>query len=79
MAYDPILDSDLVMMEARNLFKDNIAYIGFTRTLYFRQYMYEFIEHMAPHLTTELIQQAQATKNNEAVLKLIEGIELPLR
>jgi len=79
MAYDPNLDSDLVMMEARNLFEDDIAYIGFTRTLYFRQYMYDFIEHLAPHLTTELIQMAQATKNNDAVTKLMDGIELPLR
>ena len=79
MAYDPKLDSDLVMIEARNLFQDNIAYIGFTRTLYFRQYMYDFIEHLAPHLNTELIQQAQATKNNDAVNRLVEDIELPLR
>ncbi len=79
MAYDPKVDSDLVMMDARNLFDDDIAYIGFTRTLYFRQYMYDFIEHLAPHLTTELIQQAQMTKNNDAVNKLLEGIELPLR
>ena len=79
MAYDPVLDFDLVMLEARNLFNDDIAYIGFTRTLYFRQYMYDFIEHLAPHLNTELIQQAQATKNNDAVNKLLEDIELPLR
>ncbi|PCJ50516.1 MAG: HTH-type transcriptional regulator CysB [Gammaproteobacteria bacterium] len=79
MAYDPILDADLVMMDARNLFQDDIAYIGFTRTLYFRQYMYDFIESLAPHLTTELIQQAQATKNNDAVVKLLQDIELPFR
>jgi len=79
MAYDPEIDSDLVMIEARKLFQDNIAYIGFTRTLYFRQYMYDFIEHLAPHLTTELIQLAQSTKNNESVNKLLEGIQLPLR
>ncbi len=79
MAYDPKMDSDLVMLDARNLFDDDIAYIGFTRTLYFRQYMYDFIEHLAPHLTTELIQQAQMTKNNDDVNKLLENIELPLR
>lgn len=79
MAYDPKLDSDLIMIEARNLFQDDTAYIGFTRTLYFRQYMYDFIGQLAPHLTTELIRQAQATKNNEAVEKLLEGIEIPFR
>jgi len=79
MAYDLSLDADLVMMDARNLFQDNIAYIGFTRTLYFRQYMYDFVEHLAPHLSTDLIQQAQATKNNEAVNKLVEAIDIPLR
>ena len=79
MAYDPKVDSDLVMLNARNLFADNVAYIGFTRTLYFRQYMYDFIEHLAPHLSTELIQQAQATKNSDAVRKLVELLDLPLR
>ena len=79
MAYDPELDADLVMIEARNLFQDNIAYLGFTRTLYFRQYMFDFIEQLAPHLTTELIQLAQATKNNDAVSKLLVDINLPLR
>jgi len=79
MAYDAAVDSDLVMMEARNLFQDNVAYIGFTRTLYFRQYMYDFIEHFAPHLSTELIQRCQATKNNDAVDKILVDLELPLR
>ena len=79
MAYDPIVDSDLVMIDASNLFQDNIAYIGFTRTLYFRQYMYDFIKHLAPHLTIELIQAAQSSKNNEAVNKLVEAIVLPHR
>ncbi len=79
MAYDPVIDADLVMIEARSLFQDDIAYIGFTRTLYFRQYMYDFIERLAPHITTELIQLAQATKNNESVNKLLKGIALPLK
>jgi LysR family transcriptional regulator, cys regulon transcriptional activator len=79
MAYDPQVDSDLVMLNARNLFADNVAYIGFTRTLYFRQYMYDFIEHLAPHLSTELIQEAQATKNNDAVERLVSELELPRR
>ena len=79
MAYDPKLDSDLVMLNANNLFDNDIAYIGFTRTLYFRQYMYDFIKYLAPHLNTQLIQDAQATKNNEAVKKLINGIEIPYR
>jgi len=79
MAYDPELDADLVMIEARNLFQDNIAYLGFTRTLYFRQYMFDFIEKLAPHLTTELIQLAQATKNNDAVSKLLLDVKLPLK
>ncbi|RLA05407.1 MAG: transcriptional regulator CysB, partial [Gammaproteobacteria bacterium] len=79
MAYDPVVDSDLVMIDARSLFQDDIAYIGFTRTLYFRQYMYDFIEHLAPHLSTELIQKAQGTKQNDHVSKLVDEIVLPLR
>lgn len=79
MAYDPLLDADLVMIDARNLFSDNVAYIGFTRTLYFRQYMFDFIKQLAPHLTTDLIQEAQSSKNNEMVEKLIQGMVLPQR
>jgi len=79
MAYNPESDDDLIMMDAGNLFQDNIAYLSFTRTLYFRQYMFDFIKQLAPHLTTELIQIAQATKNNDAVKKLIEPLNIPLR
>ncbi len=79
MAFDKTADHDLVMIDANALFNDDTAYIAFTRTLYFRQYMYEFIEHMAPHLTQEVIEAAQSTKTNEAVKSLVDTIPLPLR
>jgi len=79
MAYDSELDDDLVCIDARNLFDDNTAYLAFTRTLYFREFMYDFIKQFAPHLTKEVVQLAQKTKSHEAINALFAEIELPYR
>jgi len=79
MAYDDEIDSDLVCIDAKELFNDDIAYIAFTRTLYFREFMYDFIERFAPHLTPNIIQSAQKLKSKEAVNQLTAEITLPFR
>ena len=43
MAYDEKLDSDLVMLDAKHLFKNSITQIGFRRGTFLRGFMYDFL------------------------------------
>ena len=57
MAYDPMMDQDLVKQDADHLFAESITQIGFRRGLYLREFMYDFISMFAPHLTKAHVEQ----------------------
>ncbi|MEH6648993.1 MAG: HTH-type transcriptional regulator CysB [Motiliproteus sp.] len=77
MAFDPKMDSDLVVIDASHLFEYSSTKIGFRRGTFLRGYMYEFIQGFAPHLTRELIDQAAECSNRAEREKLFEGLVLP--
>ncbi|GIX29550.1 MAG: CysB family transcriptional regulator [Porticoccaceae bacterium] len=79
MAYDPEEDRDLVALDARHLFAPSVTSIGFRRDTFLRGYMYDFIEGFAPHLTREVVEEACALPNREAVEKFFARFELPER
>lgn len=60
MAYDPVADADLVALDASHLFGYSMTKIGIRRDLFFRDYMYDFIQLFAPALTKAKVQQAMA-------------------
>lgn len=76
MAYDDQLDSDLVALDASHLFKASITKIGFRRGTFLRGFMYEFIEEFAPHLTREIVVEAQ-TRNRAELEELFKTVEYP--
>ena len=78
MAYDPIIDSDLVAIEADHLFESSVTSIGFRKGTYLRGYMYDFISAFAPHLTRSLIDQVTTLSNPESRKKLFNNIDLPV-
>lgn len=77
MAYDPELDSDLVPLDAKHLFKPSVTSIGFRRGAYLRSYMYDFIEEFAPHLTRNVVNAAVQCHTREELDKLFENTVLP--
>ena len=77
MAYDTELDSDLVRIDASHLFKHSTTRIGFRKGVFLRGFMYDFIEHFAPHLERELVDDAARSGGQEALEKLFEDIEIP--
>ncbi len=79
MAYDPAVDTELVALDASHLFQMEITQIGFRKNAFLRGYMYDFITQFAPHLTRELVEQAMAAKDREAIERLFEEMELPAR
>ncbi|MEM0910731.1 MAG: HTH-type transcriptional regulator CysB [Pseudomonadota bacterium] len=79
MAIDSKLDADLVKIDASHLFDYSTTKIGFRKGTFLRNYMYEFIERFAPHLTKEIVEKAMMQKNNDDVEKMFKGLTLPVR
>lgn len=78
MAYEPVMDNDLVALDASHLFESSVTRIGIRRGTFIRGYMYDFIEAFAPHLKKELVMQAFEHHGQDEIAKLFAGIELPV-
>jgi len=65
MAFDPQRDSTLRAIDAAHLFESSTTRIGISRNCYIRNYIYDFIEIFAPHLSRSAIQQILSPKMGE--------------
>ncbi len=77
MAYIPEVDIDLVAIDAATLFQPNTTKIGFRRGTFLRQFQYDFIQLFAPHLTPQVVQQAEQSESQEDLDALFTALELP--
>ena len=78
MAYDPVIDKDLVALDARQLFQASTTKIGFRRATFLRGYMYDFIELFAPHLTRDIVNQCLQLHSKAETDDLFGHLELPV-
>ncbi|MEH6498547.1 MAG: HTH-type transcriptional regulator CysB [Pseudoalteromonas distincta] len=78
MAVDPVLDSDLVMIDAGHLFEPSVTKIGFRRGTFLRGFMYDFMHEFAPHLTRERVEKALQCHTKAELDDVFEGVELPV-
>jgi LysR family cys regulon transcriptional activator len=79
MAYDPVVDADLVALDASHLFGVSITKIGLRRDMFIRGYLYDFIQLFAPHLTRTRVETAMSLREKREVEELFKDIELPVR
>lgn len=77
MAHDEELDSDLVVLDASQLFRPSITKIGFRRGTFIRGFMYEFMENFAPHLTRTMVDEAYSCTSRLELDDLFQHIRLP--
>ncbi|HET7597713.1 MAG TPA: CysB family HTH-type transcriptional regulator [Burkholderiales bacterium] len=56
MAVDPAQDSTLDVIDASALFEPSMTRIGLRRNVYFRSYVFDFIEMFAPQLTRKIVE-----------------------
>ncbi len=77
MAYDASVDSDLVALDAIHLFESSVTHIGFRRGTFVREFMYDFIETLAPHLNKKIVQDASSCQSRAEVDALFSHIQLP--
>jgi len=78
MAFEEHLDSDLVRIPINHLFQPSLVNVVFDRNLYFREYIFSFIETLAPQLTKELILKAQQTKSMNKISKMVDRDIIPV-
>jgi len=79
MAFDPVIDSDLVALDASHLFQSSVTHIGCRKGTFMRRYMYDFIELFAPHLTREVVDAAFACSGSAEREALFADMVLPVR
>jgi LysR family cys regulon transcriptional activator len=79
LAIDPVVDADLVVLDAAHLFDGHTTWIGFRRSALLRAYMYEFIELVAPHLPRKLVRETEKLETQEEVDRILVGLKVPLR
>jgi len=60
MAFDPVADKELGMLDAAHLFESSTTRIGVRRNAWLRGYVYAFIELFAPHLSRHVVDAALA-------------------
>lgn len=77
MAHDPVIDDDLVAIDASSLFEFSMTKIGFRRGTFLRGFMYDFIESFAPHLTKDVVEQAMSSSSEEQLHELFEPMAIP--
>lgn len=77
MAVDAKLDSDLVVLDASELFESSVTRIGFRRGTFLRGFMCDFIQTFAPHLDRDTLDKAIQCRNKVELEEMFEGVELP--
>lgn len=77
IAYDPIIDEDLIIKDVSHLFDDNAICIGFSSGTYITDYMFDFIEKLAPHLTKDVVINSLNLKNNRQRKNYFNRLNIP--
>ncbi len=69
VAYDPVRDQTLRVIEADHLFDAETLYVAVNRTQFLRGYAYKFISMLAPELTRDKVQQLSEPRSGSALVK----------
>ena len=78
MAYDPVADAELKLLDASHLFDRSTVKIALRRGTYLRSYMYDFLELFAPHLSREVVEAALQLRTRSALDPLFMDAQLPV-
>lgn len=79
MAINSKLDHDLVAINAGHLFTYGTVYLLFSRFLYLRYYMYDFIHQFGVHLTQDVVDQAISLASQDNINAMFNGFKLPIK
>ncbi len=77
LAIDGTEDADLKIRDASHLFPVHTTWAGFRRGVLLRGYMYDFLQLLAPHLTTRVVQAAEGSETQDDVEREFAPIRIP--
>lgn len=77
VAYDPNEDSELVSIDASHLFEDCVTKIALRKGVALRNYMYDFIELFAPHLTRDVVDSLLHKGNESRCSGAVDSLSIP--
>lgn len=69
MAYDKAQDTDLVALDAGNLFDSSVTSLAIRKNAVLREYVYDFIQLFASHLTREVVDKSLAAQKDDSLQK----------
>lgn len=78
MAFDPSTDTGLRALEAAHLFAPSVTRIVIRKDTYFRQFLFDFIEMVAPHLDRVRVEEALALKDQTELEAYCSALQIPL-
>ncbi len=67
MAYDKRQDSDLVALDAGNLFDSSVTSLAIRKNAIIRKYVYDFIQLFAGHLSKDVVDKAMSAHNDTSL------------
>ena len=65
MAYDPVRDPGLRLIDASHLFEPSTTRIAIRRNAYLRRYVYDLIEMFAPHLSRSVVEKTMRSPGTD--------------
>jgi LysR family cys regulon transcriptional activator len=72
VAFNPLRDTQLQLIDSRHLFPENVANIGIRKGHYLRGYAYRFIELCSPGLDETVVRSATRSTKDRDELALLE-------
>jgi LysR family cys regulon transcriptional activator len=79
MAYECDDHEDFAAISGEKIFPKCTAWFGFRRGMLLTNYVINFINLFAPHISPRLIVKAAESNKQSDVNKILEGIELPVK
>ncbi len=79
MALEPVVDADLVSLDASQLLPKHLTWVGFRRGSFLRRHAQDFIALLAPQLERSRIARASTAADQAEVDQLFAGLPLPFR
>jgi LysR family cys regulon transcriptional activator len=79
MAYECDDHEDFAAISGEKIFPQCTAWFGFRRGMLLTNYVINFINLFAPHISPRLIVKAAESNEQSDVNKILEGIELPVK
>ena len=79
MAADCADKEDLQVIDAEGLFPRSTTWIGYRKNAVLRRYMFEFLQLVAPHVSSQQLDDIRRATSQEDIDALFDASELPLR